>query len=196
MIDSVSLPELGWQPFFQQQLSLEEWEHCTPARVSEQQRTTLTLLSTLGDITLPVGGSMPVMTVGDWVLLKDDSFYRLLDRSSVFSRKSAGHKIAQQLIAVNIDTVFIVSSLNQDFNLNRIERYLALANEAGVEPVIVLTKADCCDEADSYIEQVKTIDPRLVTIAVNALDAEGVDQLRPWCGKGQTGVLLGSSGVG
>lgn len=80
---------------------------------------------------------------------------RVLERQSLFQRKAAGSALKRQLIAANIDTVFIVSSLNDDFSLNRIERYLALANEASVEPVIVLTKADLCSDADDIRYQVQ-----------------------------------------
>jgi len=101
-----------------------------------------------------------------------------------------------QLIASNIDTVFIVSSMNQDFNLNRIERYLALANETGVEPVIVLTKSDLCEDCEQYVDQIKELDPFLISVTVNSLDSESVQKLGEWCVEGRTVALLGSSGVG
>ena len=197
MTNFYSLPQLGWQAFFQQQLTLEEFEHFTIARIVEQQRSLIHILSTEGKASLPIISSMPSMTVGDWILLDDmGSFHRLLERLSLFSRKAAGTKVATQLIAANIDTVFIVSSLNQDFNLNRIERYLVMANEAGVEPVVVLTKLDHCTHPEDYIQQVQRIDPMLAVVAVNSLDSESVSQLSDWCAPGKTVALLGSSGVG
>ncbi len=192
-----SLPNLGWQHFFQQQLSLEEWEANTNARVVGQERSQVLLLTDTGKQALPLTPLMPQLTVGDWVLLTNDGkFHRLLERSSLFSRKAAGTKVATQLIAANIDTVFVVCSMNLDFNLNRIERYLALANEAGVEPVIVLTKADCCNDVQDYIDKVKGLNSLLDVIAVNSLDSSSVDQLKTWCISGKTVALLGSSGVG
>ncbi|MCW8853828.1 MAG: ribosome small subunit-dependent GTPase A, partial [Gammaproteobacteria bacterium] len=150
-----------------------------------------------GKVSLPITPGMPSMTVGDWLLLDDrGQFHRLLQRLSLFSRKAAGTKVATQLIAANIDSVFIVSSLNQDFNLNRIERYLVMANEAGVEPVVVLTKLDCCTHPEDYIQQVQRIDPMLAVVAVNSLDSDSVSQLGDWCAPGKTVALLGSSGVG
>ena len=135
--------------------------------------------------------------MGDWVLLdQEDGFQRHLDRASHFSRKAAGTKVARQLIAANIDHVFIVSSLNQDFNLNRIERYLAFANEAGVESVVVLTKLDQCTTPETYIEALNAMDAFLAAVTVNALDTESVAVLTEWCGVGKTVALLGSSGVG
>ncbi len=191
------LQPLGWQAFFQQQLSLEEWERDQPARIADYQRSVFTVDTGSGRITLPVTTSQPAMTVGDWVLLDGEGrFLRLFERSSLFSRKAAGSAVQVQLIAANIDTVFIVSSLNQDFNLNRLERYLALCHEAGVEPVVVLTKADLCESAGDYIDRVRSLDPRLAVVAVNGLDSESVVSLSPWCAPGRTVALMGSSGVG
>lgn len=197
MANQYSLPQLGWKHLFQQQLTLEEWEAFTIARVTGQERSLLHLLSTDGKQTLPITPQMPPITVGDWLLIDEESrFHRLLERASLFSRKAAGSKVATQLIAANIDTLFIVSSLNQDFNLNRTERYLALAHEAGVTPVIVLTKLDCCDNPHDYHSKVQALNSQLDVITVNSLDSESVDQLKGWCTTGETVALLGSSGVG
>lgn len=197
MNNSISLPQLGWKPFFQQQISLDEWETTHAARVMAQHRSQLTLMTEHGEYDLMLAANMPTMTVGDWILLsKDNQLVRVLERSSEFSRKAAGSKVQSQLIAANIDTVFIVSSLNNDFNLNRIERYLTLANEAGVEPVIVLTKADCCDKPQHYVQQVLSIDPMLMVEAVNGLDSTSTAVLGAWCQVGKTVAFLGSSGAG
>jgi ribosome biogenesis GTPase len=102
---------------------------------------------------------MPALTVGDWILIdRLGQFHRALDRLSLFSRKAAGTMSSIQLIGANVDTVFLVCSLNQDFNLNRIERYLILANDAAVEPVVVLSKMDCCDDPQDYVQQVEALD--------------------------------------
>lgn len=197
MSNQYSLSQLGWKHFFQQQLTLEEWEAYTIARVVGLERSLLHLLTADGKQDLPITPHMPGLTVGDWLLLDaQNRFQRLLDRSSLFSRKAAGTKVATQLIASNVDTVFIVSSMNQDFNLNRIERYLALANEAGVRPVIVLTKLDCCDDPHTFHSKVRALDQLLEIVMVNSLNTESVDQLKVWCTTGETVALLGSSGVG
>lgn len=197
MDNQFSLSQLGWKPFFQQQLSLEEWEAATIARVAGVERSVLQLLTANGKLALPVMPSMPAITVGDWILLDAETrFSRLLDRYSLFSRKAAGTKVSSQLVASNIDTVFIVTSLNQDFNLNRLERYLALANDTGVTPVIVLTKVDCCDNPHEMIDKARSLDPLLEIIAVNSLDTDSVSNLKVWCGTGNTVAFLGSSGVG
>lgn len=188
---------LGWKPFFQQQLTLDDYENTLFARVIAHHRSGYVVVSEQGETHLPIHTSLPSMTVGDWVILNhQQQFSRLLERRSLFSRKAAGSKVAEQLIAANVDTVFIVCSLNHDFNLSRIERYLALINEAAVEPVIVLTKADLCDDADELKAQVQKLDPLLMVESVNGLDESDVAKLMGWCGEGQTVAFIGSSGVG
>jgi ribosome biogenesis GTPase len=192
-----SLARLGWQTFFQQQLTLDEWEQCLVARVFRQERSLLEVLTADGGRAVPLTPNMPPLTVGDWIVLdREGRFQRLLGRLSVFSRKAAGKAASVQLIAANVDTVFIVCSLNQDFNLNRIERYLVLANQAQAEPVVVLSKKDTCDDPDGYIARVAALDPLLAVLAVNCLEAASAGQLEPWCREGRTVAFLGSSGVG
>lgn len=194
---SLSLPQLGWNNLFQQQLSLEELEHSLVVRVTEHHRSGYKLISEKGEIALPIHKSLPMMTVGDWLLLhQDHSFKRLLDRQSLFARKAAGSKVAEQLIAANVSTLFIVCALNDDFNLSRIERYLATANEAGVEPVVVLTKSDLVTDAEAKRQQVQQLDPLLMVEMINALDKEQYAPLTHWCKSGSTVAFMGSSGVG
>ncbi|MDF2153034.1 ribosome small subunit-dependent GTPase A [Vibrio sp. CAU 1672] len=188
---------LGWKPYFQQQLTLDDYQNTLLARIIAHHRSGYMLASEKGEIHLPIHAALPSMTVGDWVVLKQNQqFSRLLERRSLFSRKAAGSRVAEQLIAANVDTVFIVCSLNHDFNLSRIERYLALVNETEVEPVIVLTKADLCDDSDELKSQVQSLDPLLMVETVNSLDTSSVAKLMSWCGEGQTVAFIGSSGVG
>lgn len=197
MTDTYSLSQLGWVPFFQQQLTLEELDQYRPARVFEQHRSAVELVSTQGSMLSPVGPATPKLTVGDWVLLgTDNRIHRVLERKSSFRRRTAGTEVSEQLMAANVDTAFVLTSLNADFNLNRIERYLSLVYEAGAEPVIVLSKADLCENPEALQEQAQALDPGLCVVSVNALDSESVRVLLPWCRPGQTIVLLGSSGVG
>ena len=192
-----SLSQLGWNHFFQQQLTLEEYDTCSPARVFGQERSLLQLIGEHGAIALPMMASMEPLTVGDWVLLdKADHFRRALERSSLFVRKAAGTSARRQLISANVDTVFLVSSMNQDFSLNRLERYLALTGEADVEAVVVLTKADCSDNPQEHLSRARSLGKSLDVIAVNSLDRNSVEQLTPWCQPGNTVAFLGSSGVG
>ncbi len=197
MNNTLSLRQLGWQPYFQQQLTLAELESCHIARVIEQHRNQYILQSEHGLVHLPLCKALPKLTVGDWVLLNQEKqFERALEAKSLFKRKAAGSKVDEQLIAANVDTLFIVCSLNHDFNLNRIERYLALAGEAMVEPVVILTKVDLCDNADDKKRQVQKLNPLLMVELVNSLEPESVKVLEPWCGMGKTVSFLGSSGVG
>ena len=197
MASEFKLKALGWGPHFLQQLSLEEFEQCRPGRILQQHKNQLQVATEDGLIDLPMSSTMPAVVVGDWLLLDNEGRYlRLLDRFSLFSRKAAGTKVQTQLIAANVDTAFVVTSINQDFNLSRIERYLTLVHEAGVEPVIVLTKADLSANVDSSVEAIQSLDPMLMVEAVNALAMDSVAKLLPWCGEGRTVLFLGSSGVG
>ena len=202
--DFHSLDELGWRNSLARQLVVDGDKDRIPVRVLEVHRDKLRVAgeSTRGLISLPVlSGSADdevAPTVGDWLLLDRETlhFGRLLERQSLFKRRAAGTSGKTQLIAANIDTVFIVSSCNQDFNEARLERYLVLAREANVFPVIVLTKVDLCDDPADYAKRASHLLPSLLVETVNALDQDSVKRLAPFCGTGQTVVLLGSSGVG
>jgi ribosome biogenesis GTPase len=168
-----------------------------PARVVELHRSALEVTGDTGTRTLAITPSLPSLTVGDWLLLDaQDRVLRALERQSCFSRRAAGSKLAEQLLAANVDTVFVVCSLNDDFNLSRIERYLSLVHQAGVEPVVVLTKLDLCPDPGAQAGAVQAMDRQLCVVAVNALSADSAALLTPWCRAGQTVALLGSSGAG
>ncbi|AKS41132.1 ribosome small subunit-dependent GTPase A [Wenzhouxiangella marina] len=197
---SLSVVELGWRPCFQQQLGLDELEFLRPARVIEQHRDAVVVADGEAVFRIELNSSMVDLVVGDWILIDPEQrFQRCLERSSCFQRKAAGTGRATQRIAANVDTAFILSSMNEDFSLNRIERYLALVHEAGAEPVVVLTKLDQAESPDAAAElsaRLHRIDPLLAVEAINGLDASSAAQLSPWLRAGETIVLLGSSGVG
>lgn len=197
MSNTITMTQLGWQPFFQQQISLEEWEQVIPARIIEQHKSSLELQHEHGSLSLPLKKSFPALVVGDWILLDHQlQFARLLDRKTCFSRKSAGTQLTTQLISANVDTAFIVCSMNEDFNLNRIERYLALIDESGAMAVVVLTKADLCLHIEDIMKQTRQLSSDLSVETVNALDFQSVGKLKHWVQKGSTLSVLGSSGVG
>ncbi len=193
----ITLSQLGWKPFFQQQLTLEDYDNCRFARITAHHRSGYHCLTETGSFHLNAHPRLPELTVGDWILVThEQQFVRPLERFSKFSRKAAGSQVYEQLICANVDTAFLVCSLNDDFNLSRIERYLAIAKEAQVEPIIVLTKADLCEQATLRTQQVQALDSMLVVESVNALNPADVSKLKPWCRSGQSVVFLGSSGVG
>lgn len=197
MSDHTLLSALGWLPFFQQQLTEQEWESAVPARIVEQHRASIDVEGELGKLSIPLKPDMPLLTVGDWLLLDANGiFIRVLESKSCFRRKAAGSKLTEQLIAANVDTAFIVCSLNEDFNLNRIERYLSIVNEAGSTPVLVLSKMDLCPDTDYFLDQIRQLDNQLCTELVNCLDSSSVSVLMPCCQHGKTVVMLGSSGSG
>lgn len=198
-----NLADLGWSHFFQQQLSLEEWEISTPVRVFGLNRHLFETVGLAGHrlVILPVGWhgrtAEQLPTVGDWLLLDADGVVvRLLERTSLFKRMASGRESKVQLMGANIDTLFVVTSCNQDFNLSRIERYLALALDGGVDPVLILTKIDLSEEVERFRSEAETLRPGMAVVAVNSKIGSAAEALKPWCGRGQTVALVGSSGVG
>jgi len=197
MSNFTSLVGLGWQAYFQQQLSLDEWDKAIPARVVEQFKSEITVATESSVFNIALIASMPEMVVGDWLLLgSQQKFLRLLDRKTCFSRKAAGSKLKRQLISANVDTAFILTSMNDDFNLNRLERFLSLVNESGAEPVVLLSKSDQSETPERFIQAAQALDPFLMVKAINCLDLESIHKLAPWIKEGATIAVLGSSGVG
>ena len=198
-----TLPALGWTHFFQQQLSIEEWQATEPVRVFALNRHLVDGVGACGrrQFSLPVAWldfpleNLP--TVGDWVLVDGAGQpLRVLQRTSLFKRMASGRDARVQLMAANVDTLFIITSCNQEFNLSRLERYLALALDAGVEPVVVLTKADLADRVDTFSAQAATLHADLAVVALDARKTAVSAILAPWLEPGRTVALVGSSGVG
>ncbi|MCM2472846.1 ribosome small subunit-dependent GTPase A [Rhizobium sp. CG5] len=195
---AASLMTLGWSDFFADQLAPEE-TGLAVVRIASVHRARLSGLSIEGavDLDLPVHTNTGDFAVGDWVLAEPHSFalHRRLDRRTLLQRRIEGKK-APQLAAANVDTLFIVTSCNLDFNPARLERYLALCNQAGTEPVMVLTKADTAEDLASYQEQAAALQRGLAVVTVNARSPDSALALAPWCKPGQTVAMIGSSGVG
>jgi ribosome biogenesis GTPase len=194
----MSLESLGWSSFFADQLTADETA-LSPSRIDAVHRGRLTALTEAGqvEITLPPHSDTGDYAVGDWVLADPVTHLlrRRLERKALLQRVGEG-KRPTQLVAANIDTLFIVASCNADFNLARLERYLALANDAGTEPVIVLTKIDVADDPADFERQAAALQRDLPVVALNARSSDAVAALEPWCGTGATVALVGSSGVG
>lgn len=200
--DHLGLTELGFRQCFAAQLPLDE-PSFVPARVLRVERSGIELLGEGLSVHAPLGASWfraapeERPTVGDWVLYDRDAerVVRLLERSTLFARRGA-HDGDLQLVAANVDVVFLVTSCNREFNPARLERYLALALEAGATPVVVLTKADLCDDAAPFFEAARALRRDLVVELANGLDPETLAGVQAWCAPGATVALLGSSGVG
>jgi ribosome biogenesis GTPase / thiamine phosphate phosphatase len=191
------LADLGWCSFFQQQLTESESELAVPARVVEQHKGFITYQADGEPELIPLTPEMPRVTVGDWILLDQAGrLVRALDRKGGFRRRAAGPVDQEQWLAANVDIAFIVCSLNQDYNLNRIERYLSLVYEAGAEPVVVLSKEDLCEDTQAKVAEVRRLGHDLCVESVNCLDEDSAAKLLDWCKPGATVVMLGSSGAG
>ncbi|SMP26483.1 ribosome small subunit-dependent GTPase A [Shimia sagamensis] len=186
---------LGWQSFFAQQTDLDILDATPPVRVVEVHRNGLRVRGDGIDALVPPG---PDATVGDWLLYDAELPMRsaVLERKSLFKRRAAGHDRSLQMIAANVDTAFVVTSCNDDFNVARLERYLALAFEAEVTPVILLTKADLCEDTAAYVTDAQSISDRVPVVLLNAKSEEPAAKLAVWCTPGQTIAFLGTSGVG
>lgn len=197
------LVELGWKPFFSTQLSPDEAAQFLLVRVMAVHRGKIAIAGAGLEGFIPSanpGADAEAMnaTVGDWLLTDPETLQpkRILDRSSLFKRRAPGKGRVLQLIAANVDTLFIVASCNQDFNLARLERYVVLARETGVRPIIVLTKIDLTGTAEGFARNARDLQPDLPVETVNAKDPGSVARLGAWCGLGESVALLGSSGVG
>ena len=181
-----------------------------PARVCVVHKGLYILASELGELTGEVSGKFSYNArfegdypaVGDWVIIKvmleekKAIIQSVLPRKTKFSRKVSGSKTSEQIIAANIDYVFIVSSLNDNFNLERIERYLVMAWESGASPVVILSKADLCGEVSAKVREAEKVAVGIPIHAVSIVSGDGLDELKQYCRNGITIALLGSSGVG
>ncbi|SHI76981.1 ribosome small subunit-dependent GTPase A [Wenxinia saemankumensis] len=187
-----SLSDLGWSDHFARQVTPDDTG--TPARVTGIHRDRLDALGPGGPLSLKTSQHLAGFAVGDWLLHDGTVVTRLLERRGAILRKAAGAEVKEQLIAANVDTLAIVTSCNADFNIGRLERYLALAAQGDALPLIVLTKADLSDDPRDYEAQAARLSPLVTVVTLDA--REEADRLEPWCRDGRTLALVGSSGVG
>jgi ribosome biogenesis GTPase / thiamine phosphate phosphatase len=205
----MKLNELGWDDWFVQQRDRLPSDHAI-ARVALQHKDAYVLYSEIGELTAEVSGkfrhqatqAQDFPAVGDWVSVQirpseqSATIQQVLPRRSKFSRKVAGAKTEEQIVATNIDTVFLVSGLDHNFNPQRIERYLVLAWDSGANPVIILNKADLCADLKDKLAAVEAIAPLIPILPLSATQQQGLEDLYPYLQPGKTIALLGSSGVG
>jgi ribosome biogenesis GTPase / thiamine phosphate phosphatase len=202
---TATLQDLGWDDAWASQLEGLDEDNFTPGRVAAQHRGEYVVWTADGEIRAHVagrlryeraiGGALPA--VGDWVAVRDGATIQdVLPRRSAFQRKSAGFNSVDQVLAANVDTAFLLNGLDDDFSVRRIERYLTTAWESGAQPVVVLTKADLCVDVAAAVSETESVAIGAPVHAVSNVTGDGLDALAPYLRRGQTAVLLGSSGVG
>lgn len=211
----INLNDYGYNDIFDRQITEEDKAMgLIPARVISVQKETYQLISEHGENNGKLKGSIfyqdskyqTYPAVGDFVLIKpnpmgDEVIYRVLDRRTSFSRLNPTLRnnvtgASEQIVAANFDYVFIMASLNYDFNVRRIERYLATAWQSGGMPVIVLTKADLCEDYDEKADEIRAIAPGMDIHVISAVTGFGMDSLAKYLKPNSTLVFLGSSGIG
>ena len=204
------LSHLGWNSRLDVAFAGHAAEGLVPGRVSLEHTHIYRVMAESEEWLARVSGRLrheaatraDFPAVGDWVALQppdrgdDPRIMAVLPRQSRFSRRAAGDPTEEQVLAANIDTVFLVTGLDGDFNPRRIERYLAVATESGADPVVVLNKADVVDGPETMVDAVRRLVGSTPVHAVSCRVPGGVDVLRQYLGRGRTGALLGSSGVG
>ena len=189
------LQKLGWGPFFAEQADASVMAETPPVRVTEVHRSGHHVVGEGIDTILP---PRPDTTVGDWILLnaEEPAESVVLERKNLIKRRAPGPERQVQLIGANLDTTFIVTSCNDDFNIARLERYVALALEDKASPVILLTKADLAEDVESYLSQARSISADVPVLAIDGRGEEPRERLAEWCKPGKTVAFIGSSGVG
>ena len=204
------LAALGWSARLAEAFVPYAAEGLQPARVALEHTHIYRVWGESGESLARVSGRLrhrasartDFPAVGDWVAVESGApgsearIHAILPRSSRFSRRAAGDPTIEQIVAANIDTVFLVSGLDGDFNPRRIERYLVVAWESGATPVIVLNKADLVNDVAPIVEEVRSLAPGVEVHAASCREPGSLEVLRAHLGFGQTGALLGSSGVG
>jgi ribosome biogenesis GTPase len=204
------LHALGWSPSRETEFESYASDGLAPARVAAQHRGGYVVYAASGERTAEVIGRLrhsavaaaDLPAVGDWVAVADGSgcaaamIHAVLERTTAFSRRGAGEDVVEQVLAANVDVVFVVSAFGRDLNLRRLERYLAAAWESGAQPVIVLNKSDLSDELESTMAAVEAVAFGVPVHPVSCLDDVGLEGLEQYLAGNQTAALLGSSGVG
>ena len=182
---------------------------CIICRVSMQEKGQYRIIGPDGEQWAKVSGKLrygsgtvsDYPAVGDYVMAEPADggmsvIHAVMPRKSVFIRKAAGTGNVEQVVAANVDTVFLCMALNNDFNIRRMERYLTAAWDSGATPVILLTKKDLCDDLDDKIMQIDSIATGVNIITSTSMEEDGIKQVEPYLEKGKTFAFVGSSGVG
>src|SRR3990170_5919705 len=207
---TLDLRRLGWDDRLAEAFAPYAADGLIPARVALEHTHIYRVLTSDDELLARVAGRLrhqagrraDFPAVGDWVALErpqqdgDARIHAVLPRRSRFSRRAAGDPTEEQIVAANIDSVFLVAGLDGDFNARRIERYLLVGMESGASPVIVLNKADMVEDAERLAASVRTLAGATPVHVVSCRNPESLEVLRQYLGAGKTGALLGSSGGG
>lgn len=206
-----TLSQLGWNSFFERHRMDIGDDTLAPARVSFVAKNSCRVVNAAGAFQATIAGrvfrdstgSVDVPAAGDWVMLQASVIRALLPRQNALIRgasgsrgKRADHPRAAQVIAANVDTVFVVCGLDRDYNLRRLERYLTWAFNCGCMPAVILNKCDLHSHVDDFIADVSAVAMGVPVHAVSARAGTGLEQLEPYLTPGRTAVLVGSSGAG
>jgi ribosome biogenesis GTPase len=206
----MELSVYGWTPRLAEAFAEHAAKGRVPGRISLEHTHIYRVITADGEVLARVAGRLrhhagaraDFPAVGDWVAVEaaahggDARIHAVLPRTSRFSRRAAGDVTEEQVVAANIDTVFLVGGLDHDFNPRRLERYLLVAWESGASPVILLNKADMAADPEANVEAVRAVAPAVPVYAVSCHRPETLAPVREHLGLGRTGALLGSSGVG
>ncbi len=202
----MNIKDYGWNEYFENEFKKLSIEGLLPGRIIADYGQIIRVITEDGELQLnrPISKDQErlQMAVGDWVALqysKDTRAHHIsyvLTRKTKFSRAAAGLELKEQIVAANVDIIFLIQSLNKDFNMKRLERYMITAWESGAMPVVVLTKADCCDNVEDKISMVYSTVPGVAVHAISCLTGEGITEVYKYLSPGKTVALLGSSGVG
>jgi len=197
------LHRLGWDDGWEATFAEHRAAGLLPARVAVQHRGAYDLIHDEGEQRASAANRLVreegLPAVGDWIGLGPTTklIEALLPRRTSISRKEVWQATREQILAANVDVAFLVQALPLDFNLRRLERYLAMAWESGAQPVVLLTKTDLVDDVQRYLDEVETVTLGSCPVhGVSARTGNGLDELRTWLEPNKTAVLLGSSGVG
>jgi ribosome biogenesis GTPase len=197
----MNLELLGWHDFFAESFPLHTPDRYSPGRVCRAARGVVRLLTAAGEVDARLSGKLHsenTVAVGDWVLWDPatETVEAALPRRTEFARKKPGAPTQKQVLAANVDVVWIVTGLDGDFSLRRLERYLVLVSESGARPVVVLNKSDLCLDPAAALREARPVAAGAPVVLVSALSGMGLDDLAQHIDRGETGALIGSSGAG
>ncbi|HET6975983.1 MAG TPA: ribosome small subunit-dependent GTPase A [Pyrinomonadaceae bacterium] len=206
----MDLTSIGWCEFFETNFESYAARGCSAGRVATEHKNLYRVYTEHDEVFAEISGKLrhetvsrsALPSVGDWVVIRSRPeggraiIDAVLRRRTSFARKIAGSRTEEQIVGANIDTVFLLTSLNQDLSLRRIERYLLVAWESGASPIIVLSKSDLCERLADAIAEVQSVARGVPVHAVSVISGAGLQELAPYFRRGQTVALLGSSGVG